>query len=586
MSQLTGKIERENHEEECKRRMHFVHDVKYVTISLNKDRQNILKDYKRDILSLQIGPIKERFANEYEYLMGLFHQELHKNDFFESPEMVVDTMDQLVQRFQRLRKSLDQWKEFQTLVEENFEIHGINSMETLLTLKQQLMNQRKAEELPEIWFNQGRYEEIKSFLDKIQTKAEEFIHARKRMLKVWKPQILEEEYDEILTYFQHMERTSFKFFNANFWRMRKQIRQLFLLEGSLLNEHEMKLLISNRAILKKNSLWMQMKKDKIYQYYGKINPLDLHSLDNMRKQYEDFYQIWCEYQSIDFEAGLHEIDELLPEIDFYERLQLPLTELSRYVSGKVEKCIHLKQDYSLFYELRRKPEEQFSFHELRKAMYLTERIQTKLNWLEEQSDAIAQIFGTTKISEKTAWEQYQRVEAVCEFPVYEYYLTEYHESQSIEQYLEEVVSREQPILEAQLLKKAATAMKQARVNPTVKSAYRSFLEKFRGQFEVTDDFVESVDKEKIQFRILAEGKRELSTVLDSELRDGIMKLLVYEEELTLEEITKRIAQLLGYPRRSTTMNTRIQKQVNQLKRQECIRRYSGGWRLQKHNSNQ
>ncbi|HCL04268.1 MAG TPA: hypothetical protein DHW61_17980, partial [Lachnoclostridium phytofermentans] len=60
---------------------------------------------------------------------------------------------------------------------------------------------------------------------------------------------------------------------------------------------------------------------------------------------------------------------------------------------------------------------------------------------------------------------------------------------------------------------------------------------------------------------------------------GVLSIIRVNKEITLDEISKIMAEQLGYPRRTKMFHDVIEGIVKKLKQESKIVRHSGGWRL-------
>lgn len=561
---------------------HFINDVKYVTISLNKDRRKLFNYYREEILEIDIASVKERFAANYQPIVSQFNQEIHKEVSYNKRVNNRELLLTYQKRIEHLQMKLSQLIELKVPCIEAYQHDPRRCLLDLYEINQPQAQIGEPIQPTDLWFHIDKYDEIRNWMDEVQTRIEDLLHAQKRIYKVWKEEILEEKYDELIRSYQNAKGGNFKFLNANFWKVRKQIRELFIEDMSLLTEAEIERLDQNRAILKENTLWLKQNEKKIVNILGSAYQGYNTLFEALRKQYEAFYQILLRFETV----SLEEIIELLQLCFHLELLphlkQINLVDLYQVCEERKQVLSNLMRDYEFFHDLRLEKKEALGFDEIRNTIYLIERIQSKMLWLKEKEEEIQKVFGQTRLSMKTNWDQYQKkalqTECSLDFVDYEPYERKDQDSLTSEEIFYQILEKEQPIHQKLLLKRLASVMNAPRITALLKKEFLLMLQNLKPEYECIEEFIEKVEKQSIVFRKSTNEKRDINYVSESELKVGILAIIESKNEVILDEISKDIAKLLGYPRRNQTLNQRVEEAVKRLKREQKIARFSGGWR--------
>ena len=98
-----------------------------------------------------------------------------------------------------------------------------------------------------------------------------------------------------------------------------------------------------------------------------------------------------------------------------------------------------------------------------------------------------------------------------------------------------------------------------------------------------DGFAYKINQSDYELRIPMEDqpRREIETIAPVEVKNGIVTILRNKYEMTLDEISKQMAELLKYPRRTKKFSDTIGNYVKELQRECQIKRYSRGFRIEK-----
>lgn len=562
---------------------HFINDVKYATISLSSEQKKLMMSYEDDIIELDITPLKERFANEYETLFQIMNQKLHKNGMVLCKKDFDSMIDDYKKQLEFLLENLNQLLRIQNEYSMRFMKHPLNTINDLIKFNACFLETESFVMPSKYWLKTKHYEEIRTIIDETQTKVEDLQRAKNRILKVWNPKILEDDYEAIIDEFQKVKDGNLKFLSANFWKIRKQLRKLFIQDINLLTEHEYEILYRNRKIVRANSAWLKKKENKLRLVLGNAYQRNTDYLEKARQKYEEFYSFIVEFNKVDCNNVIQLISDLFARAEDSRLYDQDFEQLSELFSHTKDLILKLTKDFDFFYKKLRNESEDYSLSDVRKALYLIERIQLKKQWINVNREKIISIFGTDKLTTETDWTVYSKKqmkpEKSYEFQTYQTYAYSETWNGTTSELFEAIIKKEQPVHEKVILKRAAMQRNLVRVTPALKKEYNQFLTELASNYEVIEQFIEEKEKSTIQLRLPGDEKRELAMIADSELKAGILQIIRVEYEITLDNISKIMCDKLGFKRRNQAFVKCMERLLKELKGENQVIRHSAGWRL-------
>lgn len=560
---------------------HFINDVKYATISLNTELQKIMMTYQDDIIEVDITSLKERFANDYETLFQIMNKSLHKDGMVICKKDFDSMVDDIKKQLDLLMMNLSQLLKIREKYSMRFMRHPLNTLNDHVEFKTTFLETESLVMPSKYWLKTENYEEIRTIIDMTQTKVEDLQRAKNRILKVWSPKILDDEYESIIEEFKKVKDGNLKYLNANFWKNRKQLRKLFIQNIDLLTEHEYEILFRNRKVVKSNLGWLKKKENKLRLILGNTYQKNVEYFEKIRQQYEEFHSFISELNQVDYETVVWHISNTFTSQE--EGCDHSFEQLYDLISRTKDLFVKLKKDFDFFYKKLQNTIDEYCLNDVRKALYLIERIQLKKQWLNANREKIISIFGTDQLAANTDWKVYLKnpMEPKKEYQFQPYQIYPYSEAWngSTLELFDEIVKKEQPIHEKIILKRAAMLQSLIRITPTLKKEYKRFLDELSSDYEIVEQFIEGKEKSKIQLRLPGDEKRELAMIADSELKAGILHIIQVEHEITLDDISKIMCEKLGFQRRNQTFVKCIERLIKELKRENLIIRHSAGWRL-------
>lgn len=563
----------------------FYNDIKYVTRSLIKDSEALCC-----LIASNSKQQKFREPREIEA-------------FMKDEEKRLDELRQIVLKLRKMAKRgkqkfrIKEWKSFKEL-------------DDLLEINLGISEELKPSAL---WFETSNYDEICDMLDETQTKTEDTVKSRKRIFKVWSEDVLQAHIVRFTIEYVDMLGKSTKYFNTNFWKYRKVLKNLFIEDESLYSDEEIKLLKKNVATMTENDNWLFFKKRRITEalgenYIGKETDFNL-----IRKNYDKFYswllrqpeesQItletfpeYCEYirelQKTEYMDYFQKLHEFVPffNSDIVYNMEFELLEQQIMDYRNALKVIRNKYGISYLQEVK----EVSSFDKWNK---LIQRVLDKETWLKEKKKDIDDVFGDSYEGISTNWEKMKdcilessiEINGIPERRIkrYGFAIKEIEEAnetfESINEAINWMLQRETSIAVSDVIKRCSKMLGQKRVTAKLKKEIEEFVQTSLPEGYCLDgDFVVVSDQEKLNFYVAADKeKRDIETISSQEMMYGIIQVIRVEEEMTLDNLTKLFSKLLGYPRRTKNLQLHVENAVKQLKNNGKIVRKSGGWTLLK-----
>lgn len=523
--------------------------------------------------------------------------------FMKDEEKRLDELRQIVHKLRKMAKRgkqkfrIKEWKSFKEL-------------DDLLEINLGISEELKPSAL---WFETSNYDEICGMLDETQTKTEDTVKSRKRIFKVWSEDVLQAHIVRFTIEYVDMLGKSTKYFNTNFWKYRRVLKNLFIEDESLYSDEEIKLLKKNVATMTENDNWLFFKKRRITEalgenYIGKETDFNL-----IRKNYDKFYswllrqpeesQItletfpeYCEYirelQKTEYMDYFQKLHEFVPffNSDMVYNMEFELLEQQIMDYRNALKVIRNKYGISYLQEVK----EVSSFDKWNK---LIQRVLDKETWLKEKKKDIDDVFGDSYEGISTNWEKMKdcilessiEINGIPERRIkkYGFAIKEIEEPnetfESINEAINWMLQRETSIAVFDVIKRCSKMLGHKRVTAKLKKEIEEFVQTSLPEGYCLDgDFVVVSDQEKLNFYVAADKeKRDIETISSQEMMYGIIQVIRVEEEMTLDNLTKLFSKLLGYPRRTKNLQLHVENAVKQLKNNGKIVRKSGGWTLLK-----
>lgn len=603
---------------------HFFNDVKYVTISLERERNEVLTQFKSEIFQFPVSEMRERFQRDYQEIFHSMKNELHNRmSQWQMKELLVKARE-LTVTIEKGHQLLVKLEKISEKLEEQYHLtfHSIGSLLDFLVLALDLDQEAKP---TAAWFVEANYDAIMEMIDLAQTKVEDYKKSRKRLTKVWEEEILMEENLPLLEKFQSVRNGNLRILHRFYWKQKKQLRALFKEDLELLDEQEYEVLYHNLKIYHEGRKWLTKENHKVVSLLG----------DNYKKEETSFQQLRIEYDSIyrflhkfSMELPMACVKELLKEDGIKELTcniettigsnakdqialfcQIPVAEgvvrVGQSLSETMELMKRLDYNYQGFINdterllsIVYQTEKNITIGELNKKLLLVERIIKKERWLSEHQDKIESNFGGLYHRYATDWDAVREYliqhseesrEESFGFIIYqeaikpEGLIGNELSSELIDAVCEEVIVVEHPIKEELFQKKVGKLLEQKRITVRLKERMKEYLlTKLPSEFVFVDGVIQKEESKVLTMRIYSPemGKRDIDTIPECELRAGLLRIIEAKKEITLEELSKTIAEVLHYPRRTKTLQTVVEEQVKKLKQKHKIVRHSGGWRLQ------
>lgn len=560
----------------------FYNDIKYVTRSLAKDSEELFSH------------IAAHFRWERRDPQGI---EAFMRDEEKRLKEAEDMFVELMQMEKRGRKKfhIKEWNSFEKLKSVVMELEGITE-----NLKPSSM-----------WFSKANYDTIQDMLDEVQTKTEDSIKSSKRVFKLWKEDVLQAHNIRFTIEYVDMLNGAMKYLNANFWKYRKHLKSLFIEDPSLYCDEEIKLLKKNVAIMTDNDNWLFFKQRKIKEVLGENYIGKETEFNQIRKNYDIFYS-WLltlpeevEFSPEDFAEYCNFLQELR-RLDYHVYYKMLVENVPFFTKEMVYKLTFsdiVKQIRDYRYALKViKDKCGISYlHDIKENLTydkwgkMIQRVLEKQNWLTEKKEQIDYYFGGIYSGTSTDWELMKEcilestseINGVPERRIKQYQFTVWKEpeaeelAESVEQAAEWILKEETSIMVSDFIKKCSKILGHKRITAKFKQEMESyFQDSLPEEYKIENDFILIKDESKLCFRIAADKKkRDVESISINEWKNGILSVIHVEQEITLDDLTKLFAKLLGYPRRTRVLQQKVEDVVKLLKQDNRIERHSGGWSL-------
>ena len=335
--------------------------------------------------------------------------------------------------------------------------------------------------------------------------------------------------------------------------------------------------------------------------------------NQIRKNYDKFYS-WqlsmtdcCEITPDTFAEYCEYMDELksIEYLEYYDTLRefmpfytpelvyrMPFAIMERQIADYQNVLKIIRNQYGISYL-----QEMKEVVTLEKWNKLIQRILEKDSWLKSRQDEIAAVFGEAYQGTSTNWEQMKEcilesVELIHGIPekrmkAYGFFVKKQEESVqngiyvSVEEAVNSILEKETSIAVKEIVRRTSRLLGQKRVTAKLKKEVERYLTaSLPEDFSLEGEFVIVNDEQRLQFYIPPDKeKREIETISSKEMKLGVKKIIQAEREITLDNLTKLIANLMGYPRRTKNIQIQVEAAVKQLKKDGKIVRKSGGWCL-------
>lgn len=561
----------------------FYNDVKYVTRSLTKDSEAL-------------------------YSCLAAHSVRHVK---REPREIEAFMKDEEKRLEKIKRKFHQLGQMSKRGRQKFHIREWNSLKELQRVIEDLEDITIELKPSELWFKKANYDTIHDMLDEVQTKSEDSVKSRKRIFKVWSEDVLQAHNVRFTIEYVDMLTGTMKYFNANFWKYRKHLKTLFIAEESLYSDEEIKLLKKNTATMTENDNWLFFKQRRIKEVIGENYIGKETDFNEIRKKYDSFYS-WllkqpeeetitkenfadlCEFvahmREIDCRSYFSELHEYIPFFTEEMVYQMTFSQIEQQIGDYQMALEIIKDQYGFTYLNDLK--EAFTFDSWSK---LVQRVIEKKNWLNEKKEQIAFYFGGIYTGVSTNWEEMKEcimesadmVHGIRLRRIKQYGFSVPEEQklpenlETIEQAADWVLQNENSVPVMEFIKKCSKLLGYKRVTSGFKKEMETYMEQsLLTSYKVDKGLIFKNKVENLIFQIAPEGgKREIEWISDTEMKNGVLRVIAVEEEIPLDDMTKLFARLLGYPRRTRNLQAKVEHAVLQLKKDGKIVRKSGGWCL-------
>lgn len=599
---------------------YFYNDVKYVTVSLERERNQVLSKFQSDILTIDVIGMRERFQKEYQEIFHSIKNELHNQMSLCNANDLLQLIKQTLTILENGYHQLIKMGELSYRIKERYNLtfYTIGNMIDFIMLSMQIDKNTKP---TASWFVEANYDAIVEMIDLAQTKVEDYMKSQKRLSKVWKDEIFLEETLSLVERFHSIMKGGFRFFNSFYWKQKKHFRSLFKEDIELLNDQEYEVLYQNLILYHECKAWLDKEYSKVVSLLGDGYQKEATVFHKLRKEYDSIY---CFLHMLSIELPMNCIKELLQKdgirklrdliVTFikedniesllelgkisvpnsYKITELSVTEGIHLLTSLQEDYTQLKNDLEVMLSFAHKKGEELTISELRKYLLLIERIKRKEEWLITNEDKIKDEFGGHYHKYLTDWEEVKRYLAISNKPKsygFSFYIEAINpqigaelelSNESIWRICEIIILTEHPIKEEIFQKRVVKLLEQKRMTVKLKESIRLYLDNNLGEGFIFKEGViqkEDITEYNLRINMPENGKREIEGIPECELSAGVLSVIRVEEEITLDEISKVIAEQLGYPRRTKTLYNAIESIVKKLKQENKIVRHSGGWRI-------
>lgn len=624
---------------------HFFNDVKYSTISLERDRKQIKELFDESIFDVDVTYMKNRLSEEY----VIFSQATYENVKLIQCARKKTELDIFLRTNERTLTNY--LKLLHNILEKISELkeYGLITCDTWSKIQELIyigIYLKEDVKPAPYWFLPKKYDFMQELLGESQNKAEEFLKAKHKLSSLWTEKVYEAELVAALDYYMEKRRANFKLFDLTFHKCKKMLREQFVHEDLDFTPAEIECLNENLYCVKRNEYWLSRNYSRVRQFLGENYDSEHTDFASLRRKYELILRFYETFHAEDSNETLkqvlindeqrrcladkiEELKDLLEQIniDTLEQLcqgiqepnieEVNLAQVYDFYSKLFITVKHLEEDYTVFTSRMRNGERiaEFQMDDLRKNLYVLDRIAAKNAWFEGNKKKIQEVFQGAFLGIETDWDKLKEIgrarevqqisseenrskkeEVGCVFDYYEEateegyrsYLREqgmeYQEYSSDEQMvycIAYLLGGEQPIHEQLLQKRVASLLHVKRLTSKIKEQIQNVLRENENKLCCKEESFYCLQGDiDIKMRIpkCIDERRDISHISKEELKAGILTIIDRYQEIILDEISKKISSLLGNPRRSKKISERIEVCVMELKREEKIVRHSGGWR--------
>lgn len=600
---------------------HLFNDVKYATLSLDKDIKQITEKFSEDILNIDSVAIKKRLQEEYSKFMKPTYEFLQLDGFSFSYQNLKEYIQKNQELFSKAFIALKRIGEIQ----EKLSMFGLErnwsyrSLQELVIVFQNI----DTDVVPtKYWFDVTKYDFMQELINETQTKVDEFMTASRKLKHSWSEEVLSAENVAYLDYYMERKDAGLKLFDLTFHKAKKVLKDLFIDEYRSFQDSEIEELHANVYSIRRNEYWLSKNRNRIRNFWGENYDGENTDFSLLRTQYAVAYKLSSENTTdesrplfiknvleenafANMTQTMYELKGLLPQLpydDFCSAFpaqreyvdELDLLYIAKTISCFITESHDLTKDYEeiISYTHLEQKDKDLTLEDLRIIVGSLEKIAQKKEWLKKYQLKIREVFRYEEINLNTDWNAlkeklfYTKLEE--HFPRYEELQTLKQainpEEMNYKMILEEILEVEAPIREDLLLKRVVSLLQLPRLTSKIKQGVLNALsEDLKETYEMKDGFAYKINQSDYELRIPMEDqpRREIETIAPVEVKNGIVTILRNKYEMTLDEISKQMAELLKYPRRTKKFSDTIGNYVKELQRECQIKRYSRGFRIEK-----
>lgn len=600
---------------------HFFNDVKYATISLNKDMQQINEQYRYEILQLDVASMKKRLQEEYSIWMKPTYECLQLEGF---PFNDRDLKQYILTNQEILEQGISSLSRMVELIQDLSQM-GLEALNSLGRMKQviQSLKTLNLEMYPTIfWLDANKYDFIKQLIEETKERVDGWLQTSKQISEHWSNDVLEPSFQESLTYYMERKTTGLKLFDLNFHKCKKLIRDQYIKEQGAFQESEIEQLHATIELRKKHETWFEEHYVSIKQYLGEGYEETNTDYLTLTSQYEFIHQLsqlciregnvskfaatimseqglalfknhLLELKSVYDQLPMEQLCLILPKL-LVEYDAIPVAGLKETIQTFYQVLLDLRTDYETLCSYRHATyaKEPLAIEDIRTIVYRLERVVQKQTWLQAHQKQIKQVFRNQEVTLDTDWNALR--DRLFHTDVIEHFNT-YQSAQELLEAASQtkpdtmvdvirfILQCEAPIKDEVLYKRVIQLWDEVnRMTPKLKEQIQELITtELASEYVWKEAFIYKLDGEVKTLRLPNDKtqKREIDYVAPVELKAGILTLLHVNYEMPLDEISKEIARLLGYPRRSKKFNDIVAQAVMELQRDQKITRYSRGFRI-------
>mgnify|MGYP003292053160 CR=1 FL=1 len=410
---------------------HFFNDVKYATVSLDKDIHLIREQYKETIFDLDYIPMKRRLSEEYKIFMRPTYDFLQFDRFSFSQTAVSAYMEACKDIFESSLSLLDQLNSIRKRFVEAGIVHCDTYQDMLEVID--LCSLLEDTYPTRYWLDSQKYDFMQEMMNESQTMVEELNATMNKLKNSWNMKVLDYENVEAVDYVIEKSKAGLKLFDLSFHKARKTLKDLFIDENRTFSDEEIEQLHKYIYIYKKNDFWVSRNLNRIGKILGenyKGCDTDFMKLRNdyalvekfakrflseetnaifltcisEKEQREAFFELVFEAIRIFHKLDYKKLIQVLPSGD-YDMEHVELGTLYHGTSCFYHAMIYLEQDLreTCLYCHDFSKKENYTLDDMRKVLYALERIDEKSSWLNEHKLLITELFGDKPIGADSDW---------------------------------------------------------------------------------------------------------------------------------------------------------------------------------------